>query len=205
MRSPDREALLESDAPALAWTRIGPQAAGALARYMSVPEERVQEMMEQSQAEFATIDLTVRAWKIKGDHPTGVATWIINGPFNFAWQWWCLSAVHLRQTEGMPEAKVIRDGASHEVLFVSLHPDHVPDIDALDAGDYASISFLTPVDLTYQVVGLTDEQAAELCGLMIEVILNGRMSPDSDFREAWKPMLDATAEHLRYGTHPGLN
>lgn len=208
MREPDVTATLDDECEALMWMRLGPEMVRQFAATMGVPEADTEKAVAATRVE----EREMRAWKIEyaddafpGQENAAAATWVVNGPFHMAWRWWMLFVIHLRPSADMPEPKIERDGASHEVLILSFNPENGdPDVDALEAGT-ATPKWLTPVDLNYQVIGLTDEQAAELAGLMVQEIASGRMSPDSDFRASWQVVLDETATHLRYGGHPERN
>jgi hypothetical protein len=146
-----------------------------------------------------------KAWKVLArdpDQPGQAATvdcWLINGPYHIWWSYWLISAVHLRPIEGTPPALIQFPGASHEFLIVSLlsPPSDHP---APDPDDLSTFQILTPVDLCHQEAGLTDEQAAEICGLMAKYAVNGQ-STDSDYRRHWETIIAATAVHYRDGTH----
>lgn len=91
--------------------------------------------------------------------------------------------------------------ASHEFLIFSLEsppgcPDRNPDPD-----DVSTWYMLQPPDAVVQVSGITDEQAAVIVDLMVQTILAGRASPDSDYRRWWEGAIRETAEHYR-GGHP---
>jgi hypothetical protein len=215
-RKPDREGILSRTAPALVWAGVTDALLDGLASMTGLSRESLADELARRGGgvdPLAESDLTVRAWQIPlpqvpptPDEGATLALWIVNGPFHPMWRWWQLAIVHLRPIPGVKPATLKRDGASHEVMILSLDPKREPDIDALDRGDYSTFpGYLTPPDLVYQVVGLDDEQAVTLAEHMIEAIVAGRLAPDSDFRERWHHALDQTAEHLRYSGHPGLN
>lgn len=207
MRDPDREATLARSAPALLWADVGEAVTAGLSIATGIPAEQLQAQLQAPA--LSDDELHVRAWRMqvtprRPDHQASIAAWLINGPYHPFWRWWQLAIVHLRPIEGVKPAAIHRDGASHEIMILSIDPNHPPDIDELEQGE-GHLRYLTPPDLVHQVVGLTDEQACELVDLMIGPILDGQLSPDRDFRSRWEPILETTAEHLRYGTHPALN
>lgn len=207
MRAPDREGTLSRDAPALAWVKAPRLAAEALGTLVGAPPEAML-ALAQARDPLGDDDLAVRCWRMRKvvtrpDQEAGIATWVINGPFHPLWRWWALGVVHLRPLAGVRPVVLRREGASHEVLIFSVDPEKCPepDIDKLER-EGGELPNLMPLDLVHQVVGLDDEQAAELAGLMVKAIVAGEMSPDQDFAEMWRRTLDTTAEHLRSGGHP---
>lgn len=145
-----------------------------------------------------------KAWRFQGqsakpDHSACLAQWLLNGPFHPMWSWWAISVIHLRPIEGVRPAVLQYPEAEHELMIVSINPScYPPDPDGVE-----SLALLQPLDLQYQFHGVGDDNAREICGLVIDAILDGRGSPDSDFRGFWKNSLDTTVEHYRDGTHGG--
>lgn len=135
------------------------------------------------------------------DWNAGIAHWLLHcrwaHPF---WSWYTVSGIHLRPIEGVrPPAKYFPE-ATHEVMILALHPKMSPDPDKLSTGEQA-MEYLTPIDLSHQVTGLTDDQFKQLVQDIIVTIVEGRASPDQDWREWWRQSIDATAKHIREGKH----
>lgn len=144
-----------------------------------------------------------RAWAvpIKADeagHAT-VGQWLVEAPGAHPfWWWYCVGVVHLRPVEGMPPPVIRFPGASHEIMFVALNPEKpLPDLD-----DWKGMSPLHPIDLEHQFIVPDDEAARELGELAVRFMLRGN-SPDQDFRQYWRDVINNTAEHSRLGGHPG--
>jgi hypothetical protein len=148
----------------------------------------------------------IQAWRIAAPitEPAQQATlrsWLVHGGFHPMWTYWLVSTVHLRDIPGTPPPAITIEGATHEFTILSLEsppscPERHPNPDDLE-----TIHHLIPPDVSHQLVGLTDEQAIAICDLMIQRIIDGQMSPDSDFRSHWNRALDATADHYRRGVH----
>lgn len=205
MRGPDKESDLERGCPALAWVSAADNATEVLAAAFGV------ELPPDAGTPAPTDEeLVVRCWKLAKrdtgvpDHQASCAAWLVNGPFHPFWRWWQLAIVHLRPIPGVKPAHVQFPGASHEVLIASIDPTRLrePDVEKIERGKQ-TLPYLQPLDLVHQVILASDAQAEELADLMIAPILAGSYSPDSDFRSAWKSILDRTAEHLRLDGHPG--
>ena len=152
-----------------------------------------------------------RAWEVRvqkretpPDWGGSLGTWILHVPWAHpAWSYYCLGVIHLRPIPGVRPAQIRVEGASHEFMIHAFDPDSPHSPPSPDISDETTWpSFLQPIDLAHQVVGLTDEQAARIGGLMVRMICDGRMSPDQDFRSVWRELLDGTAKHYREGRHP---
>jgi len=119
------------------------------------------------------------------------------------WTYWLISAQHLRDVPGQARPAVKRfPGAEHEILIMSLNPEHGdPDVDRYER-EGQSFHFLTPPDFAEQFVGSTDAQIVQMCKWAVRLIVEGQMSPDADFRGAWEIVFHNTAQHMRTGRHP---
>lgn len=138
----------------------------------------------------------VRAWKIDfADRKVSgeIVTWIVNGGFHPFWNWWLIGCAHLRPEEGLPEPNLRWEGATHEIVIVSLKDG--PDIELIEAGA-GKLATLTPLDLAYQPGGLDDFRAVAIVYEMIDKIIAGDLSPDSDFAAAWRAYLGAEVERF---------
>lgn len=204
MRAPDLTGMLTDDSPALAYRRIVPQAVARLAEVWGVEAD-------PRELELPEIDYQVRAWRVaaKGsrpDHDASVGAWFVNGPFHVAWQWWMLGCVDLFPIEGAPPAHKQYPQAEYEILIFSLDPaKSPPPLEKAEAGNLTDGwgggegIFLTPADLVFQFHGVSREEARSVLEWMIERIMAGKMSPDSDYRSAWKSMLGVRVNELGGG------
>jgi hypothetical protein len=147
-----------------------------------------------------------RAWLIDPlprtpDQAATVRAWLLRGPWHPAWSAWHVAVVHLRPVEGALRKPYLQfPDASHEFLILSLVSPPGSDLEP-DPDDVDGWIMLSPADAVVQVAGITDEQAAAICDLMVQAILDGRASPDSDYRSFWEGAIAATAAHYRYGEH----
>lgn len=149
-----------------------------------------------------------RAWEMlynlkptdPSDWGATLSSWFLNMPGAHPfWSWWLLSSIHLRPIEGCRPPVIRTPGASHEFLIIALNPKFPsPNVDQ-DVPE--TLHYLTPFDLEHQVVGIDDAQAKHITMLMVRACVDGRMSPDQDFRSRWQAMLNTTAEHYRTGRH----
>lgn len=144
-----------------------------------------------------------KAWKLKSDGPDAPPDWgatcagfLVQRPGAHPfWDKWIVSGIHLRDMPGVAPANKKSPEMEHEFVIVTIDPECNPDPDS------PVMKFLTPIDLTYQCAGLTDAQCAAIALLMVEHIVHGGASPDSDWRRWWKNSLDRTVKHYIEGVH----
>jgi hypothetical protein len=130
-----------------------------------------------------------RAWKINlnaEQRPYCLEAWVIEAPWAHPlWHSYLYTLVHLREIEGDgPEMKPIIHlaGATHKILLYALNP-HASRNEIVTAGK-AEQMLLEPCNFAAQFVG-TDSAALERFHEDIGLILDGRLSPDTDFRPQW--------------------
>lgn len=146
-----------------------------------------------------------RAWRVTATpeaeftSATVGSDWLVHAPYGHPfWWWYAVSVVHLRPLPGMPPPNMVREDATHEIMFLALDPSHpLPDVD-----NWAAMKYLTPPDLAWQFIVDRDEQAKELGDLVVRHICDGQ-SPDQDFRTYWHGAIENTVEHICTGGHRG--
>jgi hypothetical protein len=116
------------------------------------------------------------------------------------WSWYHISGIHLRDIPGVKPAHKQFSGASHEIQILSLNPKTNHDPDRLATGEQ-QLDYLTPMDLCHQVGGLTDDQFKSLVTEVVLAIVDGKASPDVDYREWWKSAIDHFAWAIREGRY----
>lgn len=134
---------------------------------------------------------------VRPEQEANISSWLINGPFHPAWDWWMVGAVHLRDIPGTPPAHKRYPEATHEIMIASIDPDCCPP----DPDEIEKLSFLRPLDLVYQFDGMSDEAVAEVVKLCVVSIAEGIISPDEDFRSTWELILEKTVSHYKEGLH----
>jgi hypothetical protein len=138
-------------------------------------------------------NITVEAWKVPVDGLATIAAWLLHVPRAHAfWEHWAVSVIHLRPIDGVPPADIVSPGMTHEIVIFTIDPkDREPDP---DKGAFAA---LAPFDLQEQFGGTTDAQAVQLAELAVDQVIAGRISPDSDYRRAWRIWLDGVLPKIR--------
>lgn len=132
------------------------------------------------------------------DHDASLSAWLVCCPGAHAfWEWWTCGVYHLRPIEGQSKPATLNfPGASHEFMFAAIDPTGGPP--PLTGGRF---SLLMPLDLVHQVTGIDDKTAGHILDLSIAAIMQGTMSPDSDYAERWAKLLDGTVSHFKSGKH----
>lgn len=138
------------------------------------------------------------AWRVERvAGGAGLGAWLLFCPgVHAAWSYWVLGLVHLRPVDGIPEARKSYPDAEYELHSMALAPDFEPDPDKPD-----SLHIMTPLDFAHQFHGVTDEQAKHMLDRFVDLVLLGRIAPDSDYARRWRAFIDGTVEHLTTG-HP---
>lgn len=153
-----------------------------------------------------------RAWQLpiapigqrgRPDADGTVIAWLLHAPAaHILWCYYAVAIIHLRPIPGVPAPIIRGDGATHELMIVSLNPEvPLPDLEAVGRGD-DSFAFLAPPDVVEQFTVRDDAEAARLGELAIKVCVDGIASPDQDWRSWWKRAIADTAAHFRAGQHP---
>lgn len=128
------------------------------------------------------------------DH-AGVGSWLVHAPgYHLAWSWYAVAACHLRISEGLPPPALAFPSATHELQVLALDPEHEPHPD-----DPQSMRWLTPPNVVEQFQVASDDDAASLVKSAVVAIVLGSISPDSDFRRAWKAWVARAARACRDG------
>ncbi len=147
-----------------------------------------------------------QAWHIPNDNVdpsqrAGLASWIVHIPGAHPfWSNWMVAVVHLRDVPGATPAKRNYPEAEYEFLILTINPEEHPTPtveEALSKG----LHFLHPVDVCEQFHGVTDQDAVRICESAVRASLNGRISPDQDFRPIWRAAIQETVKHFREGKH----
>lgn len=115
-----------------------------------------------------------------------VGCWYVRAPWSHPmWSNYMIVCLALREVEGMPPLHVYLKGATHEIDVVALDPDHQVDLE-----DRARM--LTPINFMGQFIAESDEAARLRVEASVKEVINGILSPDTDFMSMWVS---------RYGDH----
>ena len=128
---------------------------------------------------------TTKIWRNEepNDDPFGLAQWIVFAPWvHPLWSYHFVGIVHLRDVEPHPPANLQFEGATHEFMVLSLDPNHEPQ-------GFDSLKYLMPQSIAQQFTATNDAEALEWIELLLDNVLNQKLSIDSDNRSQWKHLL----------------
>ena len=134
------------------------------------------------------------------DHPACLAHWLVNvkGAHPF-WEHWYVALIHLRDLPGVDPAKKRYPEAEYEFIIASISPEEAPEPDPDQKGSYP---LMTPIDVVEQFHGVSDRDAIRIAQAGIQAMMQGRISPDQDFRSMWHGLIWNTIDHFKQGKHP---
>lgn len=97
------------------------------------------------------------------------------------WPWKICTVVTLADVEGFPPAIRLHPSMTHELVMIPIAPgadlSTIPEV-------RGSLPFLLPPDVQHQFAG-TDDDARALQAFAIRAVLDGMLTPDSDYRRYW--------------------
>jgi hypothetical protein len=135
------------------------------------------------------------------DHKAGLSSWIVNVPGAHPfWSHWMVAVCHLRDLPGVRAANKKYPEAEFEFIIASINPESCPNPTVARAL-VEGLPLMSPIDVVEQFHGVKDEDAARVCEGAIRAIIDGHMSPDQDYRSAWKTVIHATVKHFQEGRH----
>lgn len=116
----------------------------------------------------------------------GVMSWLVRAPWaNIMWHSYVLHLIHLRQLPGMPPPKIYLLDATHEMMLFALDPKW-----ELSTLEYPR--HLSPINFAAQFIEPSDAAAQERCEKCVLEIVNGKLSPDTDFIQHWRARFNAS-------------
>lgn len=155
-----------------------------------------------------------KAWKCEYTQPetltdqeraafeTSCGEYLIHAPQAHPfWTWYYMAGISLRDDiPGSPPASRQFEGATHELVVLSLDPDHAAPLPNGEFGQHGQLHPLSPPDHVVQTMHVNDEQFGEILDRFAQAVVNGVLSPDSDYRESWRQTMMNTTDHFR-GLH----
>lgn len=109
-----------------------------------------------------------------------IASWVVWFPgANLFWGNYTITAVHLRDEEGLPPATIFRPEYTHEVHVYALDPSRAPNLRS------PRETVLHPINFCGQWAAASDIDAEEKIARCVQEILDGALNPDTDFRHQW--------------------
>lgn len=145
------------------------------------------------------------------DRPEAAQTvdhWLITAPpYHPLWSQYVLCVVRLDDLPGWPAPYRQFEGATHELIVVTLNPEHGPyDVDKMAGyANAAKLPILTPVNIAHQLTA-SDDELREVAALAAWAVVNGHLNPETAdaperIRRAWLASLTKTLAHIRGEAH----
>lgn len=125
---------------------------------------------------------------------------IVSNTFHVGWTQWVCTMVSLRERKGLPKAKKQFPEAEYEMIVQAVSPD-TPIL--IRETDFSGISFYASLESVVQFHGTGNGQANELVAGMMQLIADGRISPDADYRGSWTQEVQRMAHEMRRGAESG--
>jgi len=119
---------------------------------------------------------------------------ITSNEFHPGWIQWICTLVHLREINGSRPAIKDYPQAEYEMTVQAIDPG--TPISSRET-DFHDIRFLNPIDSKVQFNGIDDYQAKNIQTMMMQLIANGQISPDSDFRRIWTQEVNRRVLEMR--------
>jgi hypothetical protein len=145
--------------------------------------------MKATQDNASLIGLMGMAWKVDipevaKKFPEGapadltVCAFYVNAAYAHpVWPNYYIGCVKLKHVDGFPDAVIHLEGATHEIFVIALDPDVEMEIDGAPA-------MLTPINFAGQFIA-TNEEAYSRTEQAVRDVIDGRLSPDTDFMSQW--------------------
>lgn len=124
----------------------------------------------------------LKSRKIEPEDSAMLSGWVIEAPWAHPiWHSYSLVLVHLREMPDKRKTFFYLDGATHEFWLHALDPNE----NRQEVIDGQATHHLTPVNFAAQIVRSNDEIAIAEIRETVEDIIDGKLSPDTDFRQDW--------------------
>lgn len=131
------------------------------------------------------IQETLRRQKIDERDDASVSMWIVEAPWAHpVWHSYAIFCVHLRPMHDNRKASIYKDGATHEILVYAMAPDCDRE-EVISKGSPMGSCLLHPVNYGGQFIEITDDLARARVWNTVDEIVNGLLSPDTDFLQQW--------------------
>ena len=125
------------------------------------------------------VDLAAIAAKRDNKPHASLVTWVVKAPWAHpVWHSYSINLIHLRPLLDFPPPTIHLSGATHEVIVFALDP-------AWKLNLQECAPYLLPANFVGQFVEPDDAFAARRVEQCVIDIVNGKLSPDTDFMQHW--------------------
>lgn len=130
------------------------------------------------------VDLeTGRRVLIGGREDATCCMWVVEAQFAHPlWHSYLFAMIHLRPVDGLPPPLLYRPDATHEFWIFAMDPEK-PRQPVIEGA--AMPSMLHPKNFGAQLVAGTDAEAMQLVEAAVQDVVDGKISPDTDWFSVW--------------------
>lgn len=123
--------------------------------------------------------------KIKPEQDACICHWVIEAAWAHpAWHSYSIFCQHLRPMEGYDKPVITHlEGATHEMLVFALDPRK--DRESMIKTGIVDGRWMNPPNFAAQFIAMNDEVARAKIQGAVQDIIDGTLSPDTDFRAMW--------------------
>lgn len=123
--------------------------------------------------------------KVDPEKDAAIDAWLVEAPWAHpVWHSYLVLVIHLRPMPGYEPPIFYNPHATHEVHVMALDPNG--DRDHLLMYSISNhCRTLEPPNYTGQIVEITDDLARDRVRRAVEMICQGDLSPDTDYRQRW--------------------
>lgn len=140
---------------------------------------------EKGKAWLCNIDVGHAIKGISPDSDACICHWVIEAPWAHpAWHSYSIFCQHLRPLPGYDiPVHVHLEGATHEMIVFALDPNK--DRESLIKTGIVEGRWLESANFAAQIIATDDEAAKVRIQSAVQEIIDGKLSPDTDFRAMW--------------------
>jgi hypothetical protein len=125
-----------------------------------------------------------RKMNINIENEAMLAHWVIEAPWAHpAWHSYSLCLLHLRPLADKRPTTFYLDDATHEIWLMAMNPDK--DRNSLIADGITRGHWLSPLNFVAQFIEISDELAFERIRKTVQLVCDGKLSPDTDWIQDW--------------------
>lgn len=128
-----------------------------------------------------------RYWKLTkfpSERSNFYAMYLVEAPFAHPiWHSYLFSLVDLVWRPGDASLNIHLEGATHEFVVTAMHPSISRQ--KLIEGDRTHCIQFTPANFLCHFIAINDDDAERRMLRSIQEVINGTLSPDTDFRAMW--------------------
>jgi hypothetical protein len=130
-----------------------------------------------------------------------IAHWVVEAPWAHpGWHSYSILVTHLRPISGGGRTLFYVDGATHELWVYACDPK--ADRNPVIRTGIVEALWLTPLNFAAQFIEITDDLARDRVRAVVQSICDGKLSPDTDYRQHWIKLFGDNMQKDRPGARP---